>query len=369
MKMMAFYLPQFHEIPENNKWWGQGFTEWTNTKATKPLYQNHKQPKEPLNDNYYNLLDKKTLQWQAKLANNYGIDGFCFYHYWFNGKLLLEKPAEILLENKDINTSFCFSWANEPWTRSWDGKSKEVLIDQQYGSEEDWHKHINYLLKFFNDDRYEKIDNKPVFVIYRPRNIQNIDKMIAYWNKQLIANGFDGLYLIDMLTSFDNKPYELFDASLDFEPMLTLKYYIPKTQLFKRGYKKVIRDYLKKRTKKMPGFLIDKIDYEVVWDSILKRNIGNENETKKRYLGAFVSWDNTPRKKEHGLILENFNMDIFEQGLQAQYKKTQESGNEFLFINAWNEWAEGTYMEPDKNYEYQVLETIQKIKEDNLENK
>ena len=159
-KIIAFYLPQFHRIPENDKWWGEGFTEWTNTKSSKPLFKGHDQPKEPLNDNYYNLLDKDTRKWQGELAKKYGIYAFCYYHYWFNGKLLLQKPIEKMLNQNEPNLPFCMCWANEPWSRSWDGREKEVIMPQAYGEKKQWKKHFDYLLPFFKDTRYIKVGNK-----------------------------------------------------------------------------------------------------------------------------------------------------------------------------------------------------------------
>lgn len=150
MKILAFYLPQFHEIPENNRAWGKGFTEWTNVKKAKPLFRGHNQPRVPINDNY-NLLKKGVIQWQARLAKKYGIGGFCFYHYWFNGKMVLEKPMEMFLEDKGIDLSYCISWANEAWTKTWHGAGgdKEVLIRQCYGDINEWKEHYNYLRQFF----------------------------------------------------------------------------------------------------------------------------------------------------------------------------------------------------------------------------
>ena len=165
MKIIAFYLPQFHEIPENNKWWGKGFTEWVNVKKARPLFENHNQPRVPLNKNYYNLLDEKTQKEQVKLANDYGLYGFCFYHYWFDGKLLLEKPVEKFLENKSLDTHFCICWANEHWTNAWANKEAKVLIEQKYGNKKEWKEHFDYLLNFFKDDRYIKENNKPLLVI------------------------------------------------------------------------------------------------------------------------------------------------------------------------------------------------------------
>ena len=183
MKVLALYLPQYHCFKENDEWWGKGFTEWTNTKKAKPLYRNHYQPKEPLNDNYYDLSNVDVMINQAKLAKKYGVSGFVYYHYWFNGKKLMEKPLELMRKNKGVDMNYCLSWANEPWTRSWDGKAKEILIDQCYGDKSDWTKHYNYLSNFFSDDRYIKIDNKPVLFIYRINSIENHDEMISLWKK------------------------------------------------------------------------------------------------------------------------------------------------------------------------------------------
>ena len=152
-KIIAFYLPQFHEIEENNKWWGKGFTEWTNVKSGKPLFRGHYQPKVPLNNNYYDLSNISVMKEQAKLAKKYGVDGFCFYHYWFNGKKLLNKPLEQLIQNSNIDLSYCLSWANETWSRRWNGNEKEILIKQEYGGEKEWEEHIQYHLQFFMDKR------------------------------------------------------------------------------------------------------------------------------------------------------------------------------------------------------------------------
>ena len=164
MKIIALYLPQFHEIPENNEWWGKGFTEWTNVKTAKPSFKGQYQPRIPLNNNYYNLTDVRAQEWQAKLAKEYGIYGFCYYHYWFEGKMLLEKPAEIMLKNLSVDMPFCFCWANHTWLRAWADKSNRTLIKQTYGTEEDWINHFNYLLPFFKDERYIKEDGKPIMV-------------------------------------------------------------------------------------------------------------------------------------------------------------------------------------------------------------
>ena len=216
MKTIAFYLPQFHAIPENDEWWGLGYTEWTAVKRARALYDGHNQPRVPYENRYYNLLDKNTMQWQASLMEKYGVDGVCFYHYYFeNGRKILEKPAENLLKWKDINMPFCFSWANETWARTWsalatknvwnsieekkkqdDDKNDGILLKQEYGNDEDWRIHFEYLLPFFKDDRYIKYINKPIFVIHRADLIPCLPQMIELWNNLARENGFDGIYFI-----------------------------------------------------------------------------------------------------------------------------------------------------------------------------
>lgn len=345
MKKIVFYLPQFHEIPENNKWWGDGFTEWVNVRKAYPLYEGHEQPKVPLNKNFYNLLDKNTLKWQVKLAKENGIDGFCFYHYYFNGKKLLEKPAELLLKEKEIKVNFCFSWANEPWTRAWDGKTRDIIMPQEYGREKEWLEHIDYLLPFFKDERYIKKENKPIFLIYRTNNIPNCDKMIEFWDERLRKEGFDGVYIIETLNSFQKEPVlKKSQGIVEFEPMLTMRHYLsPLRQLVRIINKKLGK--------------LDIVSYEEVWDCIIRRK--RTYEGKKRSLGAFVSWDNTARKGAKGLIIEGATPEKFGKYIEIQNSK---ENIEFLFINAWNEWAEGTYLEPDERNNYQYLEKIKKLK-------
>lgn len=198
MKKYAFFLPQFHSIKENDEWWGEGFTEWVNVKKAKKLYENHVQPITPLDNNYYCLLDKNTVEWQTSLMKKYCIDGLIYYHYYFCGDLLLEKPAENLLKWKDIDQPFFFCWANHSWYRSWNG-TKELLKQQTYGGQEDWEKHFQYLIKFFSDSRYIKVNNRPIFVIYNPDFIEKND-MVEFLNRRCIDYGFDGVYIVETIS-------------------------------------------------------------------------------------------------------------------------------------------------------------------------
>lgn len=352
MKVIAFYLPQFHPIPENDVWWGKGFTEWTNTKKCRPFYINHYQPKEPLNDNYYNLLEKETFQWQISLANQYGIDGFCFYHYYFDGEKLLEKPLELFLENKDLEISFCFSWANHSWTRTWVEK-QDLLLEQTYGKTIDWVNHFNYLLKFFKDNRYIRINDKPIFIFNRPLDFENAEDMVLLWDKLAVDNGFSGMYFIETLSGFQRKGLlKSSSGLLESEPSYTYKN-LPisiKTVRF-------LLKFMFPKTKPLFNF------YNLFWKIILKRKPLVTD--KKVYGGAFINWDNSARRPVNANIFLFFSPQKFYNNIKRQLLRCKNVYNtDYLFINAWNEWAEGNYMEPDKKYNYQILEAIQKAKKE-----
>lgn len=359
-KILAFFLPQYHTIPENDQWWGKGFTEWTNVRKAKPLFYGHYQPRVPLNHNYYNLLDPETRLWQADLAKKYGIYGFCYYHYWFKGKQLLEKPFDAVLQSGEPDLPFCLCWANEPWTRSWDGKESDVLMPQKYGEQDDWEKHFYYLLTAFQDKRYIKVDNQPMFVIYRTGNIPCCDEMIEFWNKLARQNGFAGIHLVEMLNTFQNKSFcQYSKALLEFEPLYTLAYDKP---YFLKKQRKIFFSFKKTKLGSMiiPEHYPDRFNYDLIWRRIVKRKHLPTN--KLIYLGAFVDWDNTPRKDWNGIIFQGANPQKFKKYLEKQLRRSEKlEKSDFIFINAWNEWAEGTYLEPDQKYEYAYLQAIKEV--------
>jgi len=355
MKTIAFYLPQFHEIEENNKWWGKGFTEWTNVKKAKPLFNGHNQPRVPYANNYYNLLDVESLRWQSELARKFGVDGFCFYHYWFNGSQLLEKPAEILLSNKDVDVKFCFSWANEPWTRSWDGRNKDVLMPQSYGEEDDWVNHFNYMKPFFEDERYIKVSGKPVFLLYRSASFRDCSDWIKCWRKLAKNTSFGDIHFVTMLTSFENDSRNLdFDAEVNFEPMCTFEHHMGAIKPFNRKVLGRVRRILNTYTN--THFVEQKLSYEEIWQKILSKKF---SETS--YPGAFVDWDNSPRKGTKSLVMKGGGPEVFKKNFSKLYDKSLKANSPFLFINAWNEWAEGTYLEPDEKNGYGYLDAIKSI--------
>lgn len=373
MKIITFYLPQFHEIPENNEWWGEGFTEWVNVKKVHPLYEGHEQPRVPLNKNYYNLLDSKVQVWQAKIAKEYGVYGFCYYHYWFNGKLLLEKPMENMLKNNDIDIPFCVCWANEPWTRAWVGETK-VLIPQLYGEKKEWKEHFDYLLPFFKDPRYICDNEKPLVVIYRPEVIECLNEMLDYWNELAIQEGFEGLTYAYQNIDFDlkvNKDDSHFKYNIEFQPLYA------RHDMFKNNHK-----YIKDLRRKVAAFVeknfgfdlmrygvgffnkSNQISYDEAWNRILAR----KPETEKSIPGAFVGWDNSPRKGERGEIFVGDTPEKFEKYLTQQiFRAKTVYKKDMIFMYAWNEWAEGGYLEPDERFGYRNLEAIRNALKKNNE--
>ena len=344
MKVLALHLPQYHRIPENDTWWGEGFTDWVNVKKARPFFKGHNQPLVPLAYNYYDMTDLKTLIAQANLAKTFGVYGFCYYHYWFNGKLLLEKPCELLLKHPEIDQKFCFCWANESWARTWDGKEHELLIKQEYGGKEDWDSHFQYLNHFFQDERYIKIDGKPLLFIYSCSRLRNYNEMMAYWRKKAVENGYMGLFVAEFVNSFNsgNKESDT-DIIVEFEPLCTARYSISSWGKLKRLV-----------CKKM-GWT-EFLDYDYVWKCLLdnKKKYG-----KKIWRSAFVNFDNSPRKGKKALILQGATPEKFEKYLKKLITAVdRDYDDEFMIINAWNEWAEGAILEPSENNGYAYLNAL-----------
>ena len=356
IKIIAFYLPQFHAIPENDKWWGEGFTEWVNVKKCKSHSKGQEQPRIPLNNNYYDLSKVETLKWQSELMSKYEVYGQCFYHYWFDGKLLLEKPSELLLKNKDIPMNFCFSWANEPWARTWDGKNNNILMPQKYGGIKDWKKHFDYLLPFFKDERYIKEDGCPMFLIYKSSSITDCKEMMSKWNQWAIEEGFKGICFVQTIRGKGDEKRSLpFKAKVEFEPSCT-DYNVPFIELTLRRIRKVIAMKINQIFKtSFPLYHPWKFSYIASLSLKRKSSVGT-------YGGAFVGWDNTPRKGLSSTIILPATTQEFDNYLTEKVRITKcEYKTNYVFINAWNEWAEGTYLEPDTSHEYEYLEVIKRV--------
>ena len=364
MKIIAFYLPQFHAFPENDEWWGKGFTEWTNVKSAKPLFKGHYQPRIPLNKNYYNLTDVNALKWQADIAKKHGIYGFCYYHYWFDGHMLMEKPMELMLENKEVDLPFCICWANENWTKAWAQHSRKVLIAQTYGDRKDWERHFNYLLPFFKDKRYIYKDGMPVFVIYRPELIPTLRPMLELWDQLAKQNGLKGIVYMYQQHDYDHRTADtgdLFSYAIEYEPGRVRGYYpkFPKKEQqicslkisFRRGLNLLVNKLHLKQTK------LSSVCYS--YDDAWKRILALKPTDNKLMPGAFVDWDNTPRYKSRASIFQGATPEKFEQYLTQQICHARDDyKKDMIFMFAWNEWGEGGYLEPDEKYGYGMLEAV-----------
>lgn len=361
-KILTYYLPQFHEIPENNKWWGKGFTEWTNLSKARNLFRSH-QILRPLDGIEYNLLDKSTVLNQINLAKNSNIDGFNYYHYWYKGKKILHKPAENFLNWKDLDHEFMFMWANHSWSKSWVGKSSEILLSQEYGDKNDWIEHINYLLQFFKDDRYIKIDNKPAFEIYLPFEIPNYEEMIDTWNEILKKNGFNGIYLIE---HFDYHNY-LNSIPSDRCSSITYNQHGCALGIFQDSQKDSISFIFTKALEKFNQLILGKpriYDYVSLTKIINKFNKTLDTHSKDVIFQVNTGWDNTPRYAERGYVIKNSTPKNYAKNLSNGLLNAKKYNSKLFYIACWNEWCEGMVLEPSNLFNHQYLEiTKERINE------
>ena len=340
IKPIAIYLPQFHPIPENNKWWGKGFTEWTNVTKAKPLFEGHYQPHLPADLGFYDLRLEEARLAQEALAKANGIYGFCYYHYWFNGKRVLEEPLNRKLQNAKEDFPFMMCWANENWTTIWNGGDSNVLLKQDYSAEDDGN-HIKSLIKYFKDSRYIKVNDKPMFIIYRPKLFPDIKRTILQWREAVKSAGFPDLYLGFAETSeyYESTEEDGFDFSFDFQPNFSRRPATLKDSILKRYW----YQFLKKAAIPYQN------KYHLVYDyeEYVKLQLATAFK-KKSYPSVTPMWDNSARRKKNYFILHDSTPEKFKVWLLHILKNYdwEQMPESFLFINAWNEWAEGNHMEP-----------------------
>lgn len=349
IKILSFYLPQFHTIPENDFWHGQGFTEWTKVKSANPLYTGHHQQHIPHEDIGYYILDSpEVLLTQTNMMKKSGMYGQIFYHYWFTGKLILESPAQILLNNKQIEMPFCFCWANENWTKRWDGDDENILLEQNY-SAEDAKLFINYLIPFFKDERYINVDNRPLLFIYRPNSIPNPSLYLEIWKEECKKHGLNEPYVVATLTRGATNPQ---DYRMD------------------AGLERVLHDWTNGNLTNIRDFvhLYDNFQGNILlYDEVVEyyRKINSFEEKKFTYFRSLVpSWDNTARYNNKAYILHGSTPEKFQKWLEEVTnftKNTLPKDKQFIVINAWNEWAEGDHLEPDTKFGYAYLNCIGRV--------
>jgi lipopolysaccharide biosynthesis protein len=371
-KIIAIYYPQYHSIPLNDFHWGKGFTDWDNVRKAQPLFAGHYQPKIPIG-NYYDPRDVETLRTQSELAKEYGVYGFCFYHYWFDDQPLLDQPLLNFLNDKSINMPFCLSWANETWTKRWVGDSKTIIIKQNHEPNQKlWRTHFNFLLPFFKDERAIKINGRPIFLIFQPFIINQVNEMLAYWQNLAVDNGLKGIYFIATKRHeyFPENSLKMFSAVMKFQPSNARNSINFKSKSFfttplvqkMRGLGERVIDLLHFFKQKFEG--VKHISSIEVWDTILKEATEFELMHKKIFECAYVNWDNTARYGKKATVYSHVEPVVFGQNLENLFTILEHKDAEnIVFINAWNEWAEGAYLEPDKKYGNEYLKALKKVVE------
>ena len=354
IKFIAFYLPQFYPIPENNKWWGEGFTEWTNVVQAKPLFKGHYQPNVPKHLGFYDLRLEESRIAQAKLAQKNDVFGFCYWHYWLGGgKRILEKPIEAVLKTKKPDFPFCLGWANHSWTNIWNNEPEKCLLQQTYPGEDDDVDHINYLISVFKDKRYIKICGKPLFVIFKPNDIPNLNKKINLWKEMVRKkSNLKGIYFLGINMN-DIKSGK--DLGLDGVIFSTLGVVHNESKIIEEIKKNFWRI---SRKINLGGPRI--VNYKDIIDIMVPEI---DTLDVEGYPCIFPNWDNTPRRGKKGLVVHDSRPEYFYKAVQKAVEKVldYDEDKKIIFIKSWNEWAEGNYLEPDQKWGTNFLNILKKF--------
>lgn len=349
VRAIAFYLPQFHPIPENDHWWGKGFTEWTNVAKARPLFKGHYQPRIPADLGFYDLRVPEVREEQAAMASYAGIEGFAYWHYWFGGKRLLERPFQEVLSSGKPDFPFCLAWANETWSGVWHGNPEHVLMKQTYPGEEDFIKHFETVLPAFLDKRYIRVNGRPLFYIYAPEQIPDTQAFMDCWQKLAKQNGLPGIYFVgrswqqDMTTKLKKLGYDgvqtnrVGDALRQINPFLTF---------WNRLSRKLLRD----------RFVMDRWRF----DRLSPYLTTPEDEQPGIFPTILSGWDNSPRSGTKARVFTHFNPDVFETHIKRvmEVVKSKEKETNIVFLRSWNEWAEGNYVEPDMLHGWGLLDVL-----------
>ncbi|MEJ8756638.1 glycoside hydrolase family 99-like domain-containing protein [Pontibacter sp. H259] len=353
-KVLAFYLPQYHPIPENNKWWGNGFTEWTNVTKAKPLFKGHQQPKFPADFGYYDLRLPEVREEQAVIAKRFGVDGFVYYHYWFgNGKQLLERPFNEVLESGKPDFPFCLCWANQTWSGVWHGAPNKTLIKQEYPGSKDNELHFEYLFKAFADPRYIRINDKPLFMVYDLNDLPDPKKFAIEIKEAAIGAGFKGVYLMA-----SNLNYDSFDLKgNEFDGKVSHAFNRVFSELRNRNG---LIDKLPSRIKRLLPEQDEQKKLSVIDHQLLVNETSFVKSNVDTYPMVVPNWDNTPRSSTRGVVLTNSSPELFRKQIlkSIDFLEKNPLAEPLIFIKSWNEWAEGNYIEPDTVFGYKYLQVI-----------
>jgi lipopolysaccharide biosynthesis protein len=351
-RLIAFYLPQFHPIPENDTWWGKGFTEWTNVAKARPLFRGHYQPHLPADLGFYDLRVPETRLAQADLARSCGLEGFCYWHYWFHGRRLLARPIDDVLASGQPKFPFSLAWANEVWSRRWLGEDKSILQAQAYSTEDDY-AHVRWLITAFADARYVRVAGRPLFMVYRPNDLPDPKRTTDIFRNECVRHGIAEPYLVGINAhSPDVDCRSLgFDGALDFEPKLGV---LPGFMDDRRAVVKLLRNL-------RCGVASARL--KVYADRQARRAMRDRRPDYPAYPCIFVGWDNTPRRGADAIIIVDSSPDTFEARLAEIVGSVEDKpyDDRLVLINAWNEWAEGNHLEPDAKYGHGYLDAIKRV--------
>ena len=350
-RVIALYLPQFHPIPENDTWWGKGFTEWTNVGKAKPLFRDHYQPRVPADLGYYDLRLSEVRQAQADLAKMYGVEGFCYWHYWFGkGKRLLERPFNEVLQSGEPDFPFCLGWANHSWKGIYAGvKGKESLIEQTYNGLEDYENHFYDVLPAFQDKRYIKVNGKVFFLIFDPFDIPDIKEFIDFWQQLAVTSGIEGIHFVAHTYHSDKIQY-LLDSGFDAVNVVRLfDFHKRGISFFEKVRNKINREVFKK------GAFYD-------YKKAIKCFSDIEDREENVYPTIIPDWDHSPRTGKYGTILKGANPDLFGKHIRRTFEDVKGKPDEqkIVILKSWNEWAEGNYIEPDLKFGTKYLEILKR---------
>ncbi|WP_323000939.1 glycoside hydrolase family 99-like domain-containing protein [Denitromonas sp.] len=350
-RVIAFYLPQFHPIRENDEWWGKGFTEWTNVARAKPLFKGHEQPHLPADLGFYDLRLPEVRAAQAEMAANYGVEGFCYWHYWFGGRRLLERPFNEVLASGEPNFPFCLGWANESWTGVWNNEPRRMLMEQTYPGEADDRAHFDYLLKAFGDHRYITVDGRPLLFIYKPLKLPDAERQLDRWREWAHQAGLKGLYILgnNMLDFEDAAALGLDGAVVSTLGVITTKNaMLNKAQWLFWGVSKKVS---------LGGPRI--IEYREAIQHLVPDLSKFQFDA---YPCVYPNWDHSPRSGRKGLVLTGSNPDLFERHVKDAVAalRARDDEHRIVFLKSWNEWAEGNYIEPDTRWGHAYLQALRR---------
>ena len=376
-RLIAFYLPQFHPIPENDEWWGKGFTEWTNVARAKPLFSGHYQPRLPADLGFYDLRVPEVRAAQAELGRNAGVEGFCYWHYWFAGRRVLERPFNEVVSSGKPDYPFCLAWANDTWSGHWYGAEKRTLIEQTYPGTADHERHFHALLPAFRDPRYIRVHNRPLFAIFRPKNLPDTEAFIELWQNLAVRNGLEGIHFVA----------HLFDNEIDF-PWRKMGYggavMTNELKLIRRRWWQIAQEKIRMARREHDATRVIRRLLEaatgtgrLIGHRILQRVLrwpGGVHYYRDAMLffnsqaaldsGCYPSivpgWDNTARAGPKGIVLHGSTPELFAEHVRDIFDSVADRPAEdrIVFVKSWNEWAEGNYLEPDKKFGHGYLDAV-----------